>query len=106
MAPAIRTVVAAADPRTLRALSRLLATEPALMLCGFAQDAPTAAAIAHAVDAQLLLVEPGIDGDWPSKTKRVLLVDGQRVRPGDAHGCVAIEAIAEQLGPLIARLFP
>lgn len=108
MGSAPRTVVIVRDKRCLRALARLLAVEPGLELCGFADDAATAAAVAHSVSADLLLVDatvPGLQGvDWPAAAKQVLLVDGPP--PPGAHAQVDMTRLEIDLPPLLARLFP
>lgn len=79
----VRTVVVAPDQRRLRALARLLSTERALKLCGFAWDVPTALTVTHAVRAQLLLLDAHTDGlagaAWPAGVRRILVVDGPEV---------------------------
>lgn len=88
MPPALRTVVVAADRRTLRASSRLLGTEPSLKLCGFAQDAETGAEVARAVGAELVLLDARLEHAdataWPVAARRVLLLDAEPTRPREA----------------------
>lgn len=107
----VRTVVVAPDQRRLRALARLLSTERALKLCGFAWDVPTALTVTRAVRAQLLLLDAGTEGlagaEWPAGTRRILVADdpasGRNLRC-DAR--VTSGRLAADLPPLLHGLFP
>jgi hypothetical protein len=112
MPRALRTVVVAGDWRFLRGLSRLLSTQRALKLCGFAQDAETGAAMARSVRAELLLVDSRVRGvaaaAWPPGLRRILLAEhgaSASARIEGAEECLAASRLASELPAALARLF-
>lgn len=111
MPPPLRTIVAASDRRILRALARLLAGERALRLCGFAQDAQTAAEIARALRAPLVLLDarlaPLPRTQWPGRVRRIVLhEDGEAPAARADELCLPTARLAADLPRALARLFP
>lgn len=112
MAEALRTVVVAHDRRYLRALARVLESETELQLCGFADDLRTAETVAHAVRAQLILLDVRMRGvqqaAWPPAARRIFLVgEGDRPPATQASAAsVAPERLATELPRALRQLFP